>query len=158
MVMQEFTTAAASAFFASELQYAIRASPAEGQRTPRAACSVRYVNFGNSLVVWGSTASGTMRHISIAAADHICSQPAGEYAAESGSGSEPVLCAKDISGLYMRLKDSFIHPILIALCAEEGRPPPPSMQLLPTELKLLCLQHLHVSSLLFSLSIDTILR
>lgn len=46
----------------------------------------------------------------------------------------------------MRLKDGFIHPILIALCAEEGRQPPPSLQLLPTELKLLCLRHLQVCS------------
>ncbi|KAK9915077.1 hypothetical protein WJX75_004436 [Coccomyxa subellipsoidea] len=47
----------------------------------------------------------------------------------------------------MRLKDSFIHPILIALCAEEGRQPPPSLQLLPTELKLLCLRNLQARDL-----------
>lgn len=126
------------------MKYAIRALPADERSANRAACSVKYVSFGNSLIVWGSTISSRMCHISIAAADHICMQPGSGDHPASESASEPRLSARDVSGLCMRLKDSFIHPILIALCAEEGRQPPPSLQLLPTELKLLCLRNLQV--------------
>ena len=128
----------------SELKYVIRAHPADEPTADRAACSVKYVSFGSSLVVWGSTASGRTCHISIAATDHIQSQPGNGDQPASDAASGQVLSAKDVSGLVMRLKDGFIHPILIALCAEEGREPPPSLQLLPTELKLLCLHHLQV--------------
>ncbi|EIE19430.1 hypothetical protein COCSUDRAFT_48944 [Coccomyxa subellipsoidea C-169] len=137
---EESNDAAPPPTIGSELQYVLRTLPGDEPSAMRAPCTVKYVTFGGSLVVWGSTASGRMSHISIAAVDYIHSQP-------GKSGSEPRLSARDLSGLYMRLKDGFIHPILIALCAEEGRQPPPSLQLLPTELKLLCLRHLQARDL-----------
>ncbi len=136
---------AAAASDASELQYVLRASPGNETAAHRAACSVKYVSFGTNLVVWGTTASKGTCHISIAAADYISSQPDSREQSLPESISQPTLYAKDISKLHMRLKDCLIHPILIALCAEEGRLSPPSFLLLPTEIKLLCLRHLQVS-------------
>ncbi len=135
---------AAAASYATELQYVLRASTAHGGAAHRAACSIKYVNFGSNLVVWGTTASKGTCHISIAAADYISSHPESRDQSLPESVSQPTLYGKDIDKLHMRLKDGLIHPILIALCAEEGRPPPPSFLLLPTEIKLLCLRHLQV--------------
>ncbi|CAL8468425.1 g7965 [Coccomyxa elongata] len=138
---------AAAASDVSELQYVLRASPGHETAAHRAACSIKYVNFSTNLVVWGTTASKGTCHISIAAADYIYSQLDSRDQSLPESVSQPTLYAKDISNLHMRLKDCLIHPILIALCAEEGRSPPPSFLLLPTEIKLLCLRHLQARDL-----------
>jgi hypothetical protein len=106
-----------------------------GGESGRASCRIRYVGFGNSLVIWGITSAGTVHHFALSAAD--C--PTGALSKEVADTASTLP-----DGTAIRLQDAFIHPILIALCAEEGRGLPPCFQLVPTELKLLCLRHLQV--------------
>ena len=136
--MQVANTAQLTA--AGELSYIL--SPALGEEVTEAAakCSVKHVPLGGHLMVWGCTRSGQARHISLRVDDYIT------HAAQSSSAasSTGTLHATNLSRLWATLKDNFIHPLLAVLCIEDNRPPLPSVQLLPMELKLLCLRHLPV--------------
>lgn len=119
-----------------EIIYALAASLNAG-KAAHATCRTRYIGLGASLAAWGKTSSGTMHRFSISAADFGRSSETAAAWTSHDHGS----LASDAS---IRLLDSFINPILSALCVEDGRPPPPCIQTLPTELKLLILRHLQV--------------
>ena len=124
---------------AKELSYCLSPRPGERITEATATCSIKHVALGSHLTVWGCCRSSKSQHISLRVDDYIT---AASHSSSTAGGSE--LHATNLSGLWASLKDAFIHPLVAVLCAEDGRPQPPSVQLLPTELKLPCMRHLPV--------------
>ena len=129
-----------------ELAYCL--SPPRGEELVEAAatCTIKHVLMGRHLVVWGNTQTGQAQHISLEIDDYIT--PAAQIS--SAASSHGALQASIMSRLWAKLADDFIHPLVAELRVEDSRPPLPSVQVLPLELKLLCLRHLSVKLFFFS--------